>query len=147
MTKLEEYKIAKRNLLKLYIVANLLIIIGGILLKQDRIKVNLSLIGLVSLIVGCFCLLTAIIKRFSKRYRILRLEDDENSSLKEMAEEDGLTMLIGSMIIALCMLTAGIVFLWYLASFNWFKTVLFFIAFQLITDLRDFYNFDTKKDM
>lgn len=136
----QEYKVEKRKILKIYLIADVLILIGGILYAQDRFEADFSFDGSLIALVGSVALFIALSKRFSKRYRDLKLENDEDeeSTLSEMTGEFGAGMVIGAGIIALCLVVGGMIFLLYLANFNLYKTFLFFMAFQLITDSRDF---------
>lgn len=140
MTKEQEYRNEKRKILKIYLVADLLMLVGGIMNAQDRFNVNLHLAGGLVGGVGAIVFFIAMMKRWRSSYR--ELEDEfgsNNSSFSEVIGDFGVGMVIGALIVSLGLIACGVIFLWYLANFNWFKAFLFLLAFQLITDLRDFF--------
>lgn len=133
-----EFKALKKKSLRLGIISNSLIIIGGILAFRPGLSMEMSLIGTLIIIVAFVIGIRSSSIRASKKYRQLAIDEEEmNESLKEIVNQFGLGMTIAGLIFVFSLLIAGF-FAFYILSHSWIKAIFFLIALELVTDLRSY---------
>lgn len=133
-----EFKALKKKSLRLSIISNALIIIGGILAFRPGLSFSLSLIGTLIIIIAFVIGIRSSAIRASKKYRQLAISEAEvNESLREIVNQFGLGMTIAGLIFVFGLLIAGF-FAFYLLSHLWIKAIFFLIALELVTDLRSY---------
>lgn len=131
--------------LRYNLIADVLLIIGGILLfRQAPMDILFRLLGSVMIIVATVFTILSFKVRNSKQYRALYLlVNNEPSSFKEIISAFGAKMTILALFMAVGLIIVAIIF-FFLLSRSWIKALLFFITFETVIDLKDFMNNLTK---
>lgn len=142
-----EYTDAKKRLTQLYIVGEALELIGGVVAFNTILNSKIiSYIGLGLLVVGLFIFICALGIRCSKSYRNLKKGTTEIESLNDMQAEFGTAMIVFALIFILAIFF-GAIFLAYYWTHSWIKVVFFLVAFNLINDLRDYFNPEDEEEI
>lgn len=134
-----EYEDAHRRLSQLYIVAETLVLVGGILALNVRIQSKLlAYVGVGMFLVGDFIFLCGIGIRCSKSYRKLKADEEDDVKFDDMKDEFGLKMIIFAFIFLLAIFFGALYFAYYWTH-SWLKVLMFLIAFNLVSDVRDYF--------
>lgn len=131
--------------LKYNLIADVLLIIGGILIfRQPAMSPSFQLLGALLIIIGTVFTFRSFRVRSSKQYRALSLlVNNEPSSFKEVVNYFGTKLTIFAMIVVLVIMIVTVC-LFFLLSRSWIKALLFFITFETVIDLKNFMNNLTK---
>lgn len=131
--------------LKYNLIADVLLIIGGILIfRQPAMSPSFQLLGALLIIIGTSFTFRSFRVRSSKQYRALSLlVNNEPSSFKEVINYFGTRLTIFAMIVVLVIMIVTVCF-FFLLSRSWIKALLFFITFETVIDLKNFMNNLTK---
>lgn len=142
-----EYSTAQRRVSQLYIVAEALILIGGILAYNSIITTRIvRYVGIVVFIIGFFILICGVALRSSKTYRKLRREATETESLADLKAKFGIKMVAFAFIFIIAIFFGAIYFAYYWTH-SWEKVFLFLIAFNLVSDIKDYFTPDDEKEI
>lgn len=142
-----EYTEAKKRLTQLYIVGEALELIGGVVAFNTILNSKIiSYIGLGMLVVGLFIFICALGIRCSKSYRNLKKGTTEIESLNDMQAEFGTAMIVLAFVFILAIFF-GAIFLAYYWTHSWLKVLFFLVAFNLINDLRDYFNPEDEEEI
>ncbi|GAA3635942.1 hypothetical protein GCM10022297_13290 [Lactobacillus hamsteri] len=122
-----------------YIVAESAMLIGGILSFGKFTNLPLFIIGSLLLIAGIFTFFFSGWIMMSKaKYRELEEAAEDSTTFKEIVNEFGIGMTIAGIIFIAALVIGGI-FILYILSHSWIKTVFMVIAFEFVSDLRGYF--------
>lgn len=140
----EQFKILVRKKLLLNIISEILLIVGGILAIKPESNLTISLIGVVIFFIGFGIEIRALVLRNSKKYKKLQEEEDELTRMEQIVANVGLAMTIAGMIFIIALFIGAIVFL-FVFTHSWTKVIFFVLAFELVTDLLDYFKLSQKE--
>ncbi|EFG55210.1 hypothetical protein C5L18_000473 [Lactobacillus amylolyticus] len=140
----EQFKILVRKKLLLNIISEILLIVGGILAIRPESNLTISLIGVVIFFIGFGIEIRALVLRNSKKYKKLQEEEDELTRMEQIVANVGLAMTIAGMIFIIALFIGAIVFL-FVFTHSWTKVIFFVLAFELVTDLWDYFKLSQKE--
>ena len=140
----EQFKILVRKKLLLNIISEILLIVGGILAIRPESNLTISLIGVVIFFIGFGIEIRALVLRNSKKYKKLQEEEDEFTRMEQIVVNFGLAMTIVGMIFIIALFIGAIVFL-FVFTHSWTKVIFFVLAFELVTDLWDYFKLSQKE--
>lgn len=140
----EQFKILVRKKLLLNIISEILLIVGGILAIRTESNLTISLIGVVIFFIGFGIGIRALVLRNSKKYKKLQEEEDELTRMEQIVVNFGLAMTIAGMIFIIALFIGAIVFL-FVFTHSWTKVIFFVLAFELVTDLWDYFKLSQKE--
>ena len=140
----EQFKILVRKKLLLNIISEILLIVGGILAIRPESNLTISLIGVVIFFIGFGIEIRALVLRNSKKYKKLQEEEDELTRMEQIVANVGLAMTIAGMIFIIALFIGAIVFLFVLTHSS-SKVIFFVLAFELVTDLWDYFKLSQKE--
>ena len=140
----EQFKILVRKKLLLNIISKILLIVGGILAIRPESNLTISLIGVVIFFIGFGIEIRALVLRNSKKYKKLQEEEDELTRMEQIVANVGLAMTIAGMIFIIALFIGAIVFL-FVFTHSWTKVIFFVLAFELVTDLLDYFKLSQKE--
>lgn len=132
-----QFQQVKKRKLLLNIISEALLIIGGILAIRPASSMTLPYIGAGLFFLGIIIGIVAAVIRNQKAYRKQEAAEEGVESFKQMTNEFGTGMVIMALIFLIALFIGGIFFL-FIFSNSWIKAFFFFIAFELVTDLRDY---------
>ncbi|KRL18723.1 hypothetical protein LA664_01120 [Lactobacillus amylolyticus] len=128
----------------LNIISEILLIVGGILAIRPESNLTISLIGVVIFFIGFGIEIRALVLRNSKKYKKLQEEEDELTRMEQIVANVGLAMTIAGMIFIIALFIGAIVFL-FVFTHSWTKVIFFVLAFELVTDLWDYFKLSQKE--
>ncbi|WP_127345853.1 hypothetical protein [Lactobacillus amylolyticus] len=105
---------------------------------------TISLIGVVIFFIGFGIEIRALVLRNSKKYKKLQEEEDELTRMEQIVANVGLAMTIAGMIFIIALFIGAIVFL-FVFTHSWTKVIFFVLAFELVTDLWDYFKLSQKE--
>ena len=140
----EQFKILVRKKLLLNIISKILLIVGGILAIRPESNLTISLIGVVIFFIGFGIEIRALVLRNSKKYKKLQEEEDKLTRMEQIVANVGLAMTIAGMIFIIALFIGAIVFL-FVFTHSWTKVIFFVLAFELVTDLLDYFKLSQKE--
>ncbi|ARD07453.1 hypothetical protein B1745_07485 (plasmid) [Lactobacillus amylolyticus] len=140
----KQFKILVRKKLLLNIISEILLIVGGILAIRPESNLTISLIGVVIFFIGFGIEIRALVLRNSKKYKKLQEEEDELTRMEQIVANVGLAMTIAGMIFIIALFIGAIVFL-FVFTHSWTKVIFFVLAFELVTDLWDYFKLSQKE--
>ncbi|WP_281827739.1 MULTISPECIES: hypothetical protein [Lactobacillus] len=140
----EQFKILVRKKLLLNIISEILLIVGGILAIRPESNLTISLIGVVIFFIGFGIGIRSLVLRNSKKYKKLQEEEDEFTRMEQIVVNFGLAMTIVGMIFIIALFIGAIVFL-FVFTHSWTKVIFFVLAFELVTDLWDYFKLSQKE--
>lgn len=141
----EELKKLVRKKLLLNIIAEILLIVGGILAMRPSPTWTVPIIGVFIFGIGFGIGIRALVLRNSKKYKELEKNEPEYSDMDSIVGEFGMGMTIMGLIFIFAMIIAG-VWIFYAVSHSWIKVIFFVLAFELVTDLRDYFKLINQKN-
>lgn len=122
-----------------YIAAESAMLIGGVLSFGKFTNLPLFIIGSILLIAGIFTFFFSGWIMMSKaKYRELEEAAEDTTTFKEIVNEFGIGMTIAGIIFIAALVIGGI-FILYILSHSWIKTVFMVIAFEFVSDLRSYF--------
>lgn len=127
------------------IISEASLIIGAVLVYRTPSNIVMSIIGLVFAVISMLCIFKyfRLIKKIEgKRYKVIGEKID---SLKGVAKEQGVGMGLVAFATIVAILTNifGIVLIYFLTH-SWLKTVLTCLAFELVLNIREYFNIEQK---
>lgn len=140
----KQFKILVRKKLLLNIISEILLIVGGILAIRPESNLTISLIGVVIFFIGFGIEIRALVLCNSKKYKKLQEEEDELTRMEQIVANVGLAMTIAGMIFIIALFIGAIVFL-FVFTHSWTKVIFFVLAFELVTDLWDYFKLSQKE--
>lgn len=140
-TQSAEFRQMKKIKLTLNMISEILLIIGGILALRPAQSMTVPIIGLSIFILGIIVGIVAYILRSRKKYRKLEEEEENIESFKELKDEFGVGMIVMALIFLIALFIGGMFFLFFISN-SWIKAIFFFLAYELVTDFRDFMKLD-----
>ena len=140
----EQFKILVRKKLLLNIISEILLIVGGILAIRPESNLTISLIGVVIFFIGFGIGIRSLVLRNSKKYKKLQEEEDEFARMEQIVVNFGLAVTIVGMIFIIALFIGAIVFL-FVFTHSWTKVIFFVLAFELVTDLWDYFKLSQKE--
>lgn len=122
-----------------YIFAESAILIGGILSFGRFTNLPLFIVGIIVMLAGLFVFFfSGWILMTKKKYRELEEEAEGSTTFKEIVEEFGIGMTVAGIIFIAAFVIGGI-FICYVLTHSWVKTVFVIITFEFVTDLRSYF--------
>lgn len=127
------------------IISEASLIIGAVLVYRTPSNIVMSIIGLVFAVISMLCIFKyfRLIKKIEgKRYKVIGEKID---SLKGVAKEQGVGMGLVAFATIVAILTNifGIVLIYFLTH-SWLKTVLTCLAFELVLNIKEYFNIEQK---
>lgn len=127
------------------IISEASLIIGAVLVYRTPSNIVMSIIGLVFAVISMLCIFKyfRLIKKIEgKRYKVIGEKID---SLKGVAKEQGVGMGLVAFATIAAILTNifGIVLIYFLTH-SWLKTVLTCLAFELVLNIKEYFNIEQK---
>lgn len=141
-----EYEDARKHLSQLYIVAEGLVLFGGLLIWNTHLTSKFSTyFGVFIFLLGGVILLAAIGLRFSKRYRNLRENSARinkiNEEVESLVKDYGIVLPILALLFILAIFVGAIYFAYYWTH-SWLEVIMFVLAFTLISNIKEYFEPD-----